>query len=129
MRVSHKQMETIKKSQQKKFEERLTTFLKKTFPDARTTSKDKLLLQVCKQLENAREYHLETERQIVTYITTAWLLGEKFDKEFPGAHAILTSPKLAPDMKSEYLAQWTKEIFSTLETNLCSGQVQPDTLI
>ncbi|KHD11469.1 hypothetical protein PN36_29115 [Candidatus Thiomargarita nelsonii] len=67
------------------------------------------------QVSKARSYGLETERQIANYVTTAWLLGQQFDTEFPAAQEMLNSSNYSHDEKSLWLEQWTEQIFATLE--------------
>jgi hypothetical protein len=46
------------------------------------------------------------------YITSAWLLGLNFDKEFPSAKETLNSKKLPPDKKADWLAKWTEQVIA-----------------
>lgn len=116
MRISYNQIEAITEKLNTIFEERVVSSLQDCFPSARSIPRKELLQGVRKQVTNARNYHLNTEQQIMTYVTTSWLLGSRFDIEFPAAQAILTSSKYLPGRKSKHLEQLTKEVFSVMKT-------------
>ncbi|MCK5896416.1 MAG: hypothetical protein KAG20_06395 [Cocleimonas sp.] len=115
MQISQEQMATFSQNKLVEFEQRIADFLQKQFPDAKEVAEEELLLVIHEQVEQARGYGLETERQIANYVTTAWLLGRTFDTEFPAAYDMLRSSHYSADDKSEWLAQWTEEMFKALE--------------
>lgn len=97
------------------FEDRLVAFLRDQFPEAKSEPDDGLRRAVRGQVERALGYGLTAERHAAIYLTTAWMLGQKFDEEFPGAREILTSELHAPAEKADRLAKWTERLFVALE--------------
>lgn len=97
------------------FEDRLVEFLRGQFPEAKDEPDAELRSAVHEQVERALGYGLQAERHVAMYLTTAWLLGQKFDDEFPGAKEILTHALYTPDEKAERLAKWTERLFVALE--------------
>ena len=117
MQIRTEQMEEFSRAELTKFEARIADFLQNEFLDVQKIPREELMPVIHEQVSKARSYGLETERQIANYVTTAWLLGRQFDIEFPAAQEILKSSEYSPDDKSEWLAQWTTEMFSALEGN------------
>jgi hypothetical protein len=115
MQIRQEQMDTFSQPELTKFEARIADFLQTEFLDAQEVPREELMPAIHEQVTNARSYGLETERQIANYVTTAWLLGQQFDTEFPAAQEMLKSSGYTPDDKSEWLAQWTEEMFAALE--------------
>ena len=115
MQITKEQMEVFSKEGLKEFEERIGDFIQTEFPDGEDIPREELMSAIHEQVVNARSYGLETERQIANYATTAWLLGQQFDTEFPAAKDVLTSLEYSSEDKSEWLAQWTESMFTTLD--------------
>ncbi|WP_069472286.1 hypothetical protein [Candidatus Marithrix sp. Canyon 246] len=115
MQIRQEQMDTFSQAELTKFEARIADFLYSEFPDAPEVPREQLIPAIHEQVTKARSYGLETERQIANYVTTAWLLGQQFDTEFPAAQEMLKSSEYMPDDKSEWMAQWTEEMFAALE--------------
>ena len=92
------------------FLERAVKFLYEKFPESRKEDPDKLTDMVGVQLDKADSYGLATEQQVMTYITSAWVLGPNFDKEFPSARETLNSKRTTPDKKADWLAKWTEKV-------------------
>lgn len=84
------------------FEERLVEYLREEFPEA-GQSLDTLPQFVTQQIEKALSYKLETQLQVATYATAAWLAGPDFDTTIEGAKEILTSTEYTADQKTESL--------------------------
>ena len=97
------------------FIERAIAFLYENFPESLDEDADELTETVGLLIEQAEKYGLETEQQVMTYITTAWLLGVNFDEEFPAANETLNSKDFTPDEKADWLAKWTEDIFAAFE--------------
>ena len=97
------------------FIERAIAFLYENFPESLDEDTDELTEAVGFLIEKAETYGLVTEQHAMTYITSAWLLGEDFDEEFPAAQETLSSDQFTPDEKSEWLAKWTEKIFAAFE--------------
>lgn len=84
------------------FEERLVEYLQEEFPET-GQSLDALPQFVTQQIEKALSYKLETQLQVATYVTAAWLAGPDFDTTIEGAKEILTSTEYTADQKTESL--------------------------
>jgi hypothetical protein len=97
------------------FEDRLLAFLHETFPDSLEMREGELQRAVRRLLEKATGYGFSTESEIAVYVTTAYLLGENFDTEFPAASDMLLSPEYASYQKADFLQTWTRHLFDTLE--------------
>ena len=97
------------------FLERAVSFLYENFPESLDEDPGELTEAAGGQLERAESYGLVTEQQAMTYITSAWLLGPEFDKEFPAAKETLVSEDFSPDEKKVWLSDWTEKIFAALE--------------
>lgn len=115
LQIRKEQQEEMAISDISLFLERAVNFLYENFPESLEEDSDELTEIVGEQLEKADLYGLITEQQIMTYITSAWMLGTNFDKEFPAVQENLTSEEFSPDEKTEWLAEWTKEIFASFE--------------
>ena len=97
------------------FIERAIAFLYENFPESLDENTDELTETVGFLIEKAEVYGLVTEQHAMTYITTAWLLGPEFDKEFPAAKETLSSKEFTSDEKSDWLAKWSEKIFAAFE--------------
>ena len=78
---------------------------------------DELARIIHEQVQRARHYGLETERQLMVYLVTAWLLGERFDEKLPAAQAMMNDRSFGPEEKREWLADWTVELLGRLSPN------------
>ena len=108
-------MDAFSQVEWEKFEIRIADFLQEQFDNAQGVPQEKLLPVIHEQVVKARDYGLVTEQQIATYVTTAWLLGRQFDQTSPAAQQVLSSSTYSPENKSEWLANWTNQIFAILE--------------
>ncbi|MDY6992705.1 MAG: hypothetical protein SVR94_08895 [Pseudomonadota bacterium] len=114
MEITQKQMDAFSQEEWEKLAIRIADFLQDQFDNARQTSREQLLPVIHEQVIKARAYGLVTEQQIATYVTTAWLLGRQFDKTSPAAQQVLSASAYTPEEKSEWLTEWTEQIFATL---------------
>jgi hypothetical protein len=96
------------------FESRLVDFLHTKFPETKSEPAEEFKNAIHQQALNAQKYGLETEQDIAVYVTTAWLLGEHFDTEFPAAQVELTS-KASAQEKAQWLEDWTTKMLDILE--------------
>jgi hypothetical protein len=96
------------------FLRRAVEFLYEHFPESLDGDSDQMSEAVGYLIEKADSYKLVTEQEVMTYITTAWLLGTDFDTEFPAARETLNSEDFSPEEKADWLAGWTEDIFATL---------------
>jgi hypothetical protein len=55
------------------------------------------------------------EASIAGYVTTAYLLGEHFDTQFPAAADILKRPQLRGVRQGRTPRSWTRQLFQALE--------------
>ena len=76
---------------------------------------DHLRLDVKRMVQKAQQYGMNTERDAAGFVVTAFLLGEDFDRQFPAAGPVLQSNALSGEDKAAWLANWTTEMFQTLE--------------
>jgi len=113
--IRKEQLDALKDSKSLDFVKLTTDFLIDHFEDASTVPKEELIKGVKDQVKKAQEYGLETERQIIIYVISAWALGEDFDLEFPAAKTVLESDE-TPDEKAAWLEEWTIELFDRLES-------------
>ncbi len=97
------------------FLERAVNFLYDNFPESQDEDPEELTEAVGGLIDKAETYDLVTEQQVMTYITSAWLLSLNFDEEYLKAKEKLNSKDLTPDEKADWLAKWTEKIFAALE--------------
>lgn len=114
-KIRKEQMDAQSKAVREHYEDRLYDFLCEEFPEAKNEPPAELRAEIHRQVEKAKGYGLESEQDVATYLTSAWMLGKKFDTEFPAAHDILVSPMRSPEMKAEDLAKLTERLFLALE--------------
>lgn len=114
MKIRKQQFDALNQQQEAGYELRLTEFLRKQFADAAVKPVAKLRPEVAGQIAKARGYGLLTEQEVASYVISAWLLGQDFDKEFPAAQEVLTAP-VSGNVKASFLEQWTQELFEKLE--------------
>jgi len=99
----------------RQFAGRITAFLRKQFPDAAEVEPIKLEEGVLNQIGSARSFGFIEEAHVAVYVTSAWMLGETFDKDFPAAAETLGDPKLTAAAKADWLSKWTVDLFEALE--------------
>ncbi len=114
-KIRKEQMDAQSKAVRENFEDRLIEFLCGEFPEAKEAPPAKLRLAVREQIDHATAYGLKEERYVAVYLVTAWLLGQKFDTEFPAAQEILSSKMRTPAAKAEDLEKLTQRLFVALE--------------
>jgi len=96
------------------FISKVCRFILDTFKDASALPRNELDQALGIQVQRARRYGLQTERQIIAYVITAWLLGEMFDEELPAARLALSAPDFSAEDKRIWLEEWTVKLLSTL---------------
>jgi len=117
LKIRKQQFDVLNQQQEADYELRLTRFLRMQFADAAAEPVEKLRPEVAGQIAKARRYGLLTEQEVASYVISAWLLGQDFDKEFPAAQEVLTAP-VSGNVKACFLEQWTQELFEKLEGSL-----------
>ncbi len=98
-----------------RYERRLIGLLRERFADARSVPDAALRPIVREQIARAATYALLSERDVATYVTTAWMMGRNFDRCFPAAVRVLRNLSLRPHDKCIWLESWTVRMFVTLE--------------
>lgn len=114
-KIRKEHMDAQSKAVREHYEDRLYDFLCEEFPEAKDEPPAELRAEIHRQVEKAKGYGLDTEQDVATYLTSAWMLGKEFDAEFPAAKDILTSPMRDSAMKAEDLAKLTERLFLALE--------------
>lgn len=114
-KVRKEHMDAQSRAVREGFEDRLYEFLCSEFPEAKAEPPLELKAAIREQIEKALSYGVDAEQHVAIYLTTAWLLGQKFDTEFPAAHDILTSPVRDSEAKAYDLQKLTERLFVVLE--------------
>ncbi|UQA55601.1 DUF4123 domain-containing protein [Polyangium aurulentum] len=109
------QMRAFARATEERFVDRTATFLQMQFPDALEEPRPLLRVIVADQIARARGHGFTAELEIVTYVISAWVLGAKFDEEFPAVREKLASPVLTTGDKAAWLAEWTQTLLRTLQ--------------
>ena len=113
-------MTTISKSQydsmgQQSFDSRLIAILRKNHPEQMQRIEfPQLVGAIHRQSANAQRYGLHDERSVATYVYTAFLLGEEFDRRIPALSQILGERKMAAREKAAALSNFSKLVFNKL---------------
>jgi hypothetical protein len=97
------------------FDARLIALIRRNHPEQATKMDfGSLVSAFHRQAAKARQYGLNDEFSVATYVYTAWLMGEQFDTRIPAVAQILGDKKmLAPD-KARALGNFSKLVFRTL---------------
>jgi len=111
--IRREQMEAFERDSLRQFEEEITDFVRYRFPEVQDKPETALRVAVHEQVAKARSYGLETGRQVITYVTVAWLMGHKFDTDFPDIGKFLKSYRYSPDNKAERLVRWTEQMLGS----------------
>ena len=90
----------------------IVRWLCKAFPEAKDAPA--LRTAVRKQIRAAKGYGLQLQTELSAYVAVAWLMGPRFDKEFPVARGVLENPLMPPALKANFLAQWCTRVFSAI---------------
>ena len=116
MVIRSQQIHKLERYLQAQYENRLVRFLYDEFPEAGAEPEEDLRTEVGRQIARAREYGLETEQQIASYLVAAWLLGSDFDLEFEGANEILSCLASTPEVSAQQLAKSVDAYFAKEES-------------
>ena len=114
LRLDKAQLGTLEDLHMQAYARRVCAFLRDNFSDAAEVPALELEAQVMEQLTRANRYGLCNEDQILIYVVTAWLLGDRFDEQLPAARLVLNDTDYSPEEKSEWLEDWTVMIFHRL---------------
>jgi hypothetical protein len=101
---------------QDSFDARLIAILRKNHPEqvGRMPFAD-LVEAIHRQSAQAACYGLHDERSVATYVYTAFLMGEEFDRRIPAINQILRERKMPSPRKAQALTHFSTLVFHTLE--------------
>ena len=103
------------------FGRRLIEFLAVDFPEMRQAPHRQMIGFVRQQIERARSYGLETERDLATYAAVAWVMGADFDTAYPYVQQVLQD--IYPsDWKRRYLVRWSYESCAAMARAVGHGE-------
>lgn len=97
---------------------RFCDFLQEQFVDAAALGREQLLDGVLEQLGRAGGHGLQTQRHLLCYVVTAWLLGARFDEVLPAPRLVLDDLEYTADEKIEWLEDWTVELLHRLSPDI-----------
>jgi len=109
--ISEKQIASFQSDATMRFCKKIDIFLRDNFENAKESKPGSLDIAIENQIKKAQKYGMSTERQIITYVLTAWILGESFDK-FNSPSFVLNSNDYSPEDRRLWLINWV--------VNLCS---------
>lgn len=115
LRMRPDQFAHLEACQEARFLDRVASFLRAEYPQARKIPPGDLFLFVLGQVEQARLHGFRNEDHLVTFTLTGWLLGPDFEDRFPAAGHMLRSTSYSLDMKARWLSAWTVALFRALE--------------
>ncbi|MEP6503119.1 MAG: hypothetical protein ABJD97_07315 [Betaproteobacteria bacterium] len=113
-------MTTISQAQYKamgqdSFDSRLISILRQNHPEQLGRMEFPTLVgAIHRQSANAQRYGMNDERSVATYIYTAFLLGEEFDRRIPALSQILRERKMPAREKAAALSNFSKLVFNKL---------------
>jgi hypothetical protein len=84
------------------FEIRGAAFLRELLAN-QTASDAELRARIRNSIPRAAEYRLTSERQVIAFAATTYLVGNRFDTEAPWAAHLLGQGEMDPDMKAQWL--------------------------
>lgn len=101
---------------QDSFDARLISILRTNHPQqvGRMPFTD-LVAAIHRQTAHAGCYGLHDERSVATYVYTAFLMGEEFDRRIPAINQILRERRMPSPRKAQALSDFSKLVFHTLE--------------
>jgi hypothetical protein len=101
---------------QDSFDARMIAVIRRHHPEqAARTDFASLGGAIHRQAARARGHGLADERSVATYVYTAWLMGEEFDRRIPAVAQILADKALTAADKSQALAAFSQLVFRTLD--------------
>ncbi|MFL6628724.1 MAG: hypothetical protein ACJ8IK_11125 [Burkholderiaceae bacterium] len=74
-----------------------------------------LVAAIHRQTARARHHGLADERSVATYVYTAWLMGEEFDRRIPAVAQLLADRTMSAADKSQALTNFSKLVFRALD--------------
>jgi len=117
IRVSMKQIsrEQWNRLGQDSFDARMVAVIRRHHPEqAARMDFPALVGAIRRQAERARGHGLADERSVATYVYTAWLMGEEFDRRIPAVAQILQDEAMAAGDKAQALTDFSRLVFRAL---------------
>ncbi len=101
---------------QDSFDARLIAILRENHPEqvARMPFAE-LVAAIHRQTAQAARYGLHDEQSVATYVYTAFLMGEEFDRRIPAISQILRERRMPSPTKAQALKDFSQLVFHTLE--------------
>jgi hypothetical protein len=107
--------EQWKRLGQDSFDARMVAIIRRHHPEqAARLDFTSLVAAIRRQTARARDHGLADERSAATYVYTAWLLGEEFDRRIPAVAQLLADKTLAAADKSQALTDFSQLVFHAL---------------
>lgn len=95
----------------------MTLLLHEQFPEDLPDPGDTALQAFVKsQTEAAYAHGFAKEREVATYVLTAWMLGENFDTAIPSVAECLADATMTAGEKADWLECYTVTLFDVLQT-------------
>ncbi len=69
---------------------------------------------IATQLTLARDYGFRTDRDVVMFAFTGWLLGDGFDRNFPAIAECLATTDMTAPQKAEWIEAFSVTLLDTL---------------
>lgn len=114
IRLSQTQLDALARNN---FSERMALLLHEQFPEDLPDPGDPALQAfVQNQTEAAYRHGFAKEREVATYVLTAWMLGEAFDRAMPAVAECLADPTMTAGDKADWLEAYTVTLFEVLRT-------------
>ena len=112
IRLSDSQLNRLS---QGNFADRMALLLHEKYPDELPDPADpELRIFIQSQSDKARRHGFCKEREIATYVLTAWILGVDFDTAMPAVAECLATPTMPPAQKADWLEAYTVTLLDTL---------------
>ena len=100
---------------QDSFDARLIAIIRRNHPEqAARMEFSRLVGAIRRQTARARCHGLNDEHSVATYVYTAWLMGEEFDRRIPAIAQILADRTMTSPDKAQALGNFSKLVFRTL---------------
>ncbi|MBW8760556.1 MAG: hypothetical protein JF586_23480 [Burkholderiales bacterium] len=97
---------------QDSFDARMVAVIRRHHPEqAARIDFPALVGAIQRQTARARAHGLSDERSVATYVHTAWLMGEEFDRRIPAVAQILADKAMSAADKARALTDFSRLVF------------------
>jgi uncharacterized protein YpuA (DUF1002 family) len=110
------QLSILSDAKKEEFIQKMASLLRSEIEEVAELNDIELKHEIEKQISKAKQYGLNLNSSLTTYIITAFLMGENFDTDFNRANEILMS-LFEQEKKCRDLEKWAYDIFNALENN------------